>query len=305
MGNDQQHVRTFGNGTQRVRPAGPAGTERQPAYAQGGRPVHRISNAVALKKKGAGQEKNDQKDKGYRQKLSIAPKISNGDDAMVTEPVHLGWGAFCWPIKFKLHPAPKKKGYLIQRVTNTLLVGKKSTSLKPPYFEAWEVEEGEENPVTMNADSGHDDEFARFFYHDASSGTIRKSGLAKYYPGSLKNLNFTVGGAKDEEGHSLAADLLSTMQMPYFWDNTGAVHEVIVTWDYPQHTFKTTGTEDEILESYWHCITHKSSHSSMQIINGKKKTPVPLVSDFNRWKRICKKLMADAGVKFGQGPAKK
>jgi hypothetical protein len=151
-------------------------------------------------------------------------------------PKDLGCGGIEWLVEFKLPKKAEGDGWIIQQVQRSYDIRKRDGSVadphlnaaKPPYWEAWPVRKGE--VLTTNrfdpTDDGrtYDDSFDQPTRPNLS-GTYKVTALVKFYEVTLP-ADFI-----KKNPDTRAIDLHSTTKKPFFWDDTGTVHNLLTTWD--------------------------------------------------------------------------
>jgi len=151
-------------------------------------------------------------------------------------PVDTGCGGVQWLVEFELPNAPQADGWIIQQVTRSYDIRKPDGSIaianlqgaKQTFWEAWPVKKGETK--TANRYDATDEGFT---YDDAfdqprrpgTRGVMKVVGLVKFFEGALPATFIK------QNPETRAQDLPSTTKRPDFWDETGTIHNLTVTWD--------------------------------------------------------------------------
>ena len=165
-------------------------------------------------------------------------------------PKDLGCGGMEWLVEFKLPKKAENDGWIIQRIGRSYDIRKKDGKVadpklnapKVPYWEAWPVKKGA--VVTASrydaTDDGrtYDDSFDQPRRPDLK-GEYRVAALVKFFELAKLPSDFI-----KKNPDTRAIDLPSTTREPPFWDGTGTVHNLIVSWDC---TDPKKGTKTSIL----------------------------------------------------------
>lgn len=151
-------------------------------------------------------------------------------------PKDLGCGGVQWMVGFELPNPAGNEGWIIQQITRSYDIRNPDGSVrdpaintpKPTFWEAWPVRKGavETSNRYHATDEGvtYDDSFDQPRRPNLR-GTFKVVGLAKFYEGALP-----VGFIKNNP-HTRSMDLPSSTTRPFFWDDTGTVHNLTVEWD--------------------------------------------------------------------------
>ena len=151
-------------------------------------------------------------------------------------PKDLGCGGVEWLVEFQLPQKAAADGWIIQQVSrsydirlrNGKVADPKLNAPKTTFWEAWPVKKGATMTTNRNnatADGRtYDDTFDQPTRPNLK-GTFKVVALAKFYEVALP------ATFKKQNPLTRAADLPSTIVRPDFWDGTGTVHNLTVTWD--------------------------------------------------------------------------
>jgi len=160
------------------------------------------------------------------------PKVNS----LYGDPKDLGCGGVRWLVEFELPLPAGADGWIIQKIDRSYDVRDADGSVSSPqlnspkktFWEAWPVRKGETHTANRNdaTEEGvtYDDSFDQPKRPD-SKGTFKVSGLLKFYQGGLPS------SFRKQNPDTKAQDLMSSIEKPGFWDDTGTVHGLTVTWD--------------------------------------------------------------------------
>jgi hypothetical protein len=163
-------------------------------------------------------------------------------------PKDLGCGGMEWLVEFVLPTAAGADGWIIQQVLRSYDIrtpdGKiASPTLNAPkalFWEAWPVKKGAVRTSNRYdaTDDGrtYDDSFDQPTRPNLR-GTFKVVALVKFFELAILPKDFI-----KKNPATRAEDLHSTVTRPPFWDDTGTVHNLTVTWDCtdPKKGTKTT-----------------------------------------------------------------
>jgi hypothetical protein len=195
-------------------------------------------------------------------------------DLMVEQATDLGWGAFLWPVCFKLTRAASNDGWIIQKITRTFTYKDAKKQPDPDvYFEAWEVAKGE---MVARNQRGYDDIFWYLPHVGHASGTMTVTGSARFFPGKLPT-TFAPGRIRS------AGRLWSSKGPPDYWIDKGtAVHSLKTTWTCPHHDLGAdakTMPRDQLFAWFCDHILSGKATSSVTAFCGKLAQKVDKVTD--------------------------
>jgi hypothetical protein len=155
---------------------------------------------------------------------------------LYTGPKDLGCGGVEWLVEFQLPRKAGADGWIIQQVTRSYDIRMPDGSVADPklnapkatFWEAWPVKKGAlrtTNRYDATADGRtYDDSFDQPTRPNLK-GEFKVVALAKFYEVALP------ATFKKQNPLTRAEDLPSTTQRPDFWDGSGTVHNLTVTWD--------------------------------------------------------------------------
>ncbi len=151
-------------------------------------------------------------------------------------PKDLGCGGVEWMVEFRLPHKARADGWIIQevfrsydiRLPNGRVADPRLNALKTTFWEAWQVKKGAVTTVnrydSTSDGRSYDDSFDQPT-RPGLKGLFRVIALAKFYEVDLP-ATFV-----KRNPNTRAVDLPSTIIKPSFWDGTGTVHNLTVTWD--------------------------------------------------------------------------
>jgi hypothetical protein len=151
-------------------------------------------------------------------------------------PKDLGCGGVEWLVEFKLPRKAEGDGWIIQQILRSYDIREADGSVadanlnapKVTFWEAWPVKKGA--IITSNrydaTDDGrtYDDSFDQPERPNLK-GEFKVIGLVKFYEVALPSTFVK------QNLQTRAEDLLSTTVRPDFWDGTGTIHNLTITWD--------------------------------------------------------------------------
>lgn len=152
-------------------------------------------------------------------------------------PKDLGCGGMEWLVEFELPKEAGSDGWIVQQVQRSYDIrlpdGKvadpKLNAPKAPFWEAWPVKKGAvraSNRYNATSDGRtYDDSFDQPKRPNLK-GVFNVVALVKFYELTTLPTDFI-----KQNPLTRAEDLPSTTTKPPFWDNTGTVHNLTVTWD--------------------------------------------------------------------------
>jgi hypothetical protein len=164
--------------------------------------------------------------------VSQNPKINT----LYGDPKDLGCGGMRWLVEFELPAAAGADGWIIQQLDRSYDVREPNGSVSSPqlntpkktYWEAWPVRKGKTHTAnrTDPTEEGvtYDDSFDQP-QRPGTKGTFQVMALAKFFEGNLPP------SFRKQNPDTRAEDLFSSIVKPPFWDGTGTVHNLTVTWD--------------------------------------------------------------------------
>jgi hypothetical protein len=152
-------------------------------------------------------------------------------------PKDLGCGGMEWLVEFELPKKAEGDGWIIQRIGRSYdirlkdgkVADQKINAPKLPYWEAWPVKKGAVLTASRHNSTAdgrtYDDSFDQPRRPNLK-GEFRVAGLVKFYELAKLPADFI-----KKNPATRAMDLFSTTREPVFWDGTGTVHSLIVSWD--------------------------------------------------------------------------
>ncbi len=171
------------------------------------------------------------------------PKINS----LYGDPKDLGCGGVRWLVEFVLPAKAGQDGWIIQqidrsydiRLPNGSVANPDLNAAKATYWEAWPVSKGAAQTANRNNPTSegitYDDAFDQP-ERPGTKGTFKVNGLVKFFEGSLPP------SFMKQNPDTRAEDLFSSTVRPPFWDNTGTVHNLTVTWDCTPASHNTGST---------------------------------------------------------------
>lgn len=160
------------------------------------------------------------------------PKINT----LYAGPKDLGCGGVSWMVEFELPEKAGADGWMVQQIQRSYDIRKADGSVadknlnapKTLFWEAWPVKKGEKLTSNRNSDTDegvtYDDAFDQP-KRENLKGEFKVVALVKFFEGKLP-ADFV-----KKNPATRAEDLPSTTTKPAFWDDTGTVHNLTVTWD--------------------------------------------------------------------------
>ncbi len=140
-------------------------------------------------------------------------------------------GGFKWRVKFTLHNASAKGGWIVQKITYEKVVincpDQEFINKKITYWEAWRVSAGAKgDSERLSGKFTFDDEFSSINYPN-TRGNITISGEVKFIEGLELPATFKRGNDS-----TYAGDLPATTGKPDFWtDDNTADHNLSYVWN--------------------------------------------------------------------------
>jgi len=178
---------------------------------------------------------------------SVAPSSQNPSiRTLYGGPSDLGCGGVEWLVEFQLIRPAEADGWIIQQVTRSYDIRKPDGSVadprlnapKAPFWEAWPVKKGATRTANRYdaTDDGrtYDDSFDQP-PRSGLKGEFKVVALVKFYEVTLPSTFVK------HNPLTRAEDLPSSTTRPDFWDDTGTIHNLTVTWDCasPAHSSPT------------------------------------------------------------------
>ena len=164
--------------------------------------------------------------------VSQNPRINN----LYGDPKDLGCGGMRWLVEFELPASAGADGWIIQQIDRSYDIREPDGTVSSPtlnaakrtFWEAWPVRSGAIRTANRYdaTDEGvsYDDSFDQPV-RPGTRGTFKVMGLAKFFEGNLP------ASFRKQNPDTRAEDLFSSIMKPPFWDGTGTVHNLTVTWD--------------------------------------------------------------------------
>jgi hypothetical protein len=160
------------------------------------------------------------------------PKINT----LYAGPKDLGCGQVEWLVEFELPQKAESDGWIIQQIQRSYDIRKadgtvadpKINTQKPTYWEAWPVKAGATSTsdrYDATADGRTYDDSYDQPKRPNLKGEYKVVGLAKFYAVTLPATFIK------QNPQTRAQDRRSTTVRPDFWDDTGTIHNLTVTWD--------------------------------------------------------------------------
>ncbi len=151
-------------------------------------------------------------------------------------PEDFGCGGMEWLVEFELPRPAEGDGWIIQQILRSYDIRTAKGAVADPnlnaakvtYFEAWPVRKGATRTANRYDSTDDGRTYDNSFDQPARAnlkGAFKVVALAKFFEVALPTTFIKQNPA------TRAEDLPSTTTRPIFWDDSGTIHNLIVTWD--------------------------------------------------------------------------